>query len=137
MTAFRSTRNGLRSIKCFHALPLILIGLILGQDSLAETRRALIIGINDYSSGGTGDGGRGKWTDLGGSLNDAEGLREILVSKYGFKRENITTLVNKEATRKNILTAYNRVLVAPVQKDDVCLFYYAGHGSQVMNSNST
>jgi hypothetical protein len=118
-------------------LPFLVIAAILAQDTNAEqTRRALIIGINDYSSGGNGSGGRGKWTDLDGAVNDVEGLKAILISKYGFPPANIKTLINKEATRKNILDAYHSVLIDPVKKGDVCLFYYAGHGSQVINSKT-
>lgn len=125
--------HGMRRLAAF---PIILVAAMLAQDASAATRRALIIGINDYSSGGNGEGGRGKWTDLDGAINDVKGLQEILVSKHGFPRENIKTLINKEATRNNILNAYKSTLIDPVQKDDVCLFYYAGHGSQVNNSKT-
>ncbi|MDE0837483.1 MAG: caspase family protein, partial [Kiritimatiellae bacterium] len=100
-------------------LPLLVTAAMLAQDTNAEqTRRALIIGINDYSSGGNGSGGRDKWTDLDGAINDVEGLKAILVSKYGFLPANIQTLINKEATRKNILDAYHAVLIDPVKKGD-------------------
>ncbi len=105
----------------------------------AATRRALLIGINSYSAGpgsSAGAGGRGVWTDLNGAVNDIHTLKEILMANYGFPRQNIQVLTDKQATRDAILSAYRRSLIDPVQPGDVCVFYYAGHGSQVRNSRT-
>lgn len=106
-------------------------------------QRALLIGINDYTAthvsahrGSTPAPGR-DWPNLNGPLNDVAALEEMLVLIYGFDRRDIVTLTNQNATRSAILTSLERHLVRPAAKDDVLLFYYAGHGSQVRNSKST
>lgn len=103
------------------------------------TRRALLIGIDDYTASaipGPQSGlGRG-WPDLKGAVNDAGILAEMLVLLHGFERKNIVTLTNQQATRANILEAIEQHLVRPAGKDDIVFYYFAGHGSQVPNAAS-
>ena len=54
---------------------------------------AVVIGINDYA----------KWPKLSYAVNDAKGVRELLVEKFRFKPENIQVLLDSEATRERIL----------------------------------
>lgn len=109
----------------------------------AETRRALLVGINTYSppqrsSGSAGSAvspeGRATWTNLDGCTNDIEVMRELLEAKFHFKRENIMMLPNGEATREAMLAAIRKHLTEASSKGDVAFFYYAGHGSRVTNS---
>lgn len=105
----------------------------------AVRRRALLVGINDYTASTLG--GRlytpalpaRDWPNLNGAVNDAAAMREMLVLLYGFERRDIAVLTDQEATRGAILQALER-LAASATKEDVLLFYYAGHGSQVRNS---
>lgn len=105
-------------------------------------RRALLIGINDYSASGiaslrSGSPPHGRdWPPLNGAVNDVRTLKEMLVLLYGFRAEDIATLTDQEATRDAILHTIESRLVAPSGKDDLVFFYYAGHGSQVANSQS-
>ena len=55
---------------------------------------AVIIGINDYA----------KWPKLSYAVNDATAMQELLVEKYGLKRENITLLLDRDATRERIMS---------------------------------
>lgn len=109
--------------------------------AIAESRRALLIGINDYSAsriratGKAGAPGR-EWPDLRGPVNDVTALREVLVSAYGFRAEDIVTLTDQQATRAAILQILERHLVDTASKGDVVFYYYAGHGSRVANSRS-
>ena len=114
----------------------------------AETRRALLIGIDRYvppkpPSGQTGStimtfaaGGRGDWSDLDGAVNDVDALQQILTARYGFKREDIRVLRNFEATRDRILSETKKWLIDAAAPGDVSFFFYAGHGSQVKNSRT-
>ena len=77
---------------------------------------ALVIGINSYS---------GYWPHLKNAVNDAEGLAEILKKSYVFN--DIYTLIDKEATRKNILDKLDW-LSRNLTKDDNLLIFYSGHG---------
>ena len=104
-------------------------------------RRALLIGINDYSASDirtpTQPAAPGReWPDLRGAVNDVQTLQEMLVLLYGFQHHDIVTLTDQSATRAAILESLERHLVATSAKDDVLFFYYAGHGSQVRNSRS-
>jgi hypothetical protein len=105
-------------------------------------RRALLIGIDDYSASrlpfpaGSPTVESRDWRDLRGAVNDVSILRELLVLLYGFKPEDIVTLTDQGATRAAILEAIDRDLVQPAAKGDVLFYYFAGHGSQVPNSRS-
>ncbi len=78
--------------------------------------KALIIGIDDYEDP--------KITDLKTAVNDANSMTKILRDKYNFKVE---TLLNREATRKAIITALRNLAGSATENDSV-LLYYGGHG---------
>jgi hypothetical protein len=90
-------------------------------------RRALIIGINDYSAS------QGKVKSLAGCVADALSVRGLLLSRFGFQQNEIDTLFNKAASRKNIVAALRRLELA-AKKDEVIFIYYAGHGISLINS---
>src|SRR5438477_73707 len=103
----------------------------------AGHRRALLIGINDYAAAHPGAAavpGR-DYPNLTGAAPDARLLQEMLALLYRFQPRDIVTLTDQAATRSAILTELEE-LGKSAQKDDVILFYYAGHGSQVKNSLS-
>jgi hypothetical protein len=105
------------------------------------TRRAVLVGIDDYSAsrlprpagGGTGPPGA---PDLYGAVNDVRTIGEILVALYGFASRGVLTLTDQAATRAAILRALDERLVQPTRPGDVVLFYFSGHGSQVANTRS-
>lgn len=121
--------------------------MLAPTSGFAQTRRAVLAGINHYVPEGTtpkkivltekaGVGGRGSWTNLEGSLNDVESIRELLITRYGFEEKNIHVLTEAEATHENILKAIQTYLADPASPGDISFFYYAGHGSQMKNSKS-
>lgn len=91
-----------------------------------QEKYALIIGIGTYKNLGP----------LNNAENDATELKNILIKKYGYKKENIKLLLGKDATRDNINdTLYEYVNIA--MNDDSLLFFYAGHGTTILdNSNN-
>ena len=95
----------------------------------APRRRALIIGIDAYSASP-------RWQSLDGAANDARDMAELLRSRYGYGAEDVTVLLDGQATREAILAAFKRVLVEPSTPGDLGVFFYAGHGSQVRNLKS-
>lgn len=109
---------------------LSIVALLLAAPLAAQTKRALLIGINDYSLSKAG------WPNLFGTVNDVAALREMLLHVYGFRQQDIVVLTDKQATRAAILQKLDE-LARRSGKNDVVLFYYAGHGSQVMNSRSS
>jgi hypothetical protein len=109
-------------------------------DAAPAHRRALLIGINDYSASrlasiGPPVPGR-VWSNLDGALNDVALMRELLLKKRGFAADDIVVLTDQQATRAAILDAIDQQLVGKAKKGDVVLFYYSGHGSQVRNTKS-
>jgi Caspase domain/Glucodextranase, domain B len=77
---------------------------------------ALVIGINSYT---------GYWPSLKNAVNDANGIAEVLKKDYMFN--DVITLLDKDATRKNIIHHFEN-LTSNLTKDDNLLIFYAGHG---------
>jgi peptidoglycan/xylan/chitin deacetylase (PgdA/CDA1 family)/uncharacterized caspase-like protein len=82
---------------------------------------AVIVGVNDYQN----------WPKLRYAVNDANGVEEVLVNKFGFKKENIRKLTNAEATRQRIMEVLGDELTdgRKVQREDRVFFFFAGHGA--------
>jgi len=138
----------------------ILAAVLLPSSILAQcqpTKRALVVGINTYKGdprkpafriekplvprlpvqGETVDRGFG---NLRGPVNDATDFADLLVSDFGFPRENVRLLLEENATAQNILDTFERDLVkdkednsGSVCANDVEVFFYSGHGSQIRN----
>lgn len=115
------------------------LALLLACDAHAA-RRALLIGISDYSASQLGPPRtvppHRHWPDLGGPVNDVRAMQEVLIDVYGFRAGDIVTLTDQRATRVAILQAIHQHLVAPAAAGDTLFFYFGGHGSQVRNSAS-
>ena len=141
--------------KQFFSIVLTML-FVLALSTVAEAqdnKRALLIGINTYeipgevvrtnqpeqtttsASAQRAASSRG-WTSLRGTVNDVTAMKNVLITRFGFKDENITVLLDEEATRDNILAALQTVLVDETIPGDDVFFLYAGHGSQVFNSLS-
>ena len=88
------------------------------------TKRAVLIGINDYKA----------VPQLMGSVNDVAAIRHILLTRWGFAPEDIVTLTDQEATRAAILSALRRI-VRESGPDDTVFVHFSGHGSQVQDLN--
>jgi len=118
----------------------ILVVLAAGLDAEPVRRRALLIGINDYSASRLADTRRHavperNWSNLDGALNDVALMRDLLVALYAFEPADIVALTDQQATRVAILRSLER-LANETRRGDVVLFYFSGHGSQVRNSLS-
>lgn len=116
-----------------------MLGLGFPLDGAAQTRRALLIGINGYERfgrpGALTASGRERIGNLYGSVNDVTAVGELLRARFGFDTSHIAFLLDTAATRERIVAAI-RGLTADAQPGDVVFFYYAGHGSQRRNSLS-
>ena len=89
--------------------------------SLYRESWAVIIGINDYQ----------QWPKLRYCVNDANAIEQVLISKFGFKKENVRKLLNGDATRQRILALLGDEFadVNKVQREDRVLVFFAGHGA--------
>ena len=88
-------------------------------------KRAVLIGINKYLIPGA---------DLRGCVNDVANLGGALTELFGFKKGDLTLLLDQAATKKAIETAITRV-IREAKKGDTVLVHYSGHGSNVPDDN--
>ncbi|SJL06202.1 uncharacterized protein ARMOST_09538 [Armillaria ostoyae] len=101
-------------------------------------KRALLIGINELSD----EKGRPQGTPLVGPHADVVHMRELLINKYGYKAENIVTLMDNggstelQPTRDNILRHITRLVHEP-QDGEYFFFHYSGHGTQMVNTDGS
>jgi hypothetical protein len=86
----------------------------------AARKLALLVGIDRYSTG----------SSLTGCKTDVELQKELLVHRFGFQPQDILTLTDKKATRKNIITFFKDHL-QQAAKDEVVLFHFSGYGRKV------
>lgn len=91
---------------------------------------ALIVGVSDYANFGNEIGG-----DLPGARNDARDWRDVLVAQKGFAPENIHMILDLEATRARIVSEFKEWLPSVVKPGDMVVFVFAGHGSQIWDTN--
>jgi hypothetical protein len=134
--------------------------MLAGSLAVAQTQRALLIGINTYQPAGTtaehpagcayGRCEIGSFQNLDGSVNDAQAMADVLTSpKFGFPAGNVVLLTDpapphpspgvvelpaSDTTRNGILAAMQKYLVDVPQKGDTVVFYDASHGSLRVNS---
>jgi hypothetical protein len=78
---------------------------------------ALFIGITDYEHR----------NDLYNPVNDCKALIKVLSEEYNFDRQNISTLYDEAATRKNVLDKIEQ-FATDLSPSDNLLIYFAGHG---------
>lgn len=93
--------------------------------SSASRKLALLVGINQYSQG----------KNLRGCTTDVELQKKLLIYHFGFSPDNIITLVDREATRENILTAFEEHLIKRAENNDVVIFHFSGYGRQIKLNN--
>jgi WD40 repeat protein len=77
----------------------------------------LVIGINNYTY----------WPKLNNAVKDAQDVRDMLTSRYGFLPENTIGIYNEEASSKNILDQLLKIQEM-MRVNDNLLIYFSGHG---------
>lgn len=91
---------------------------------MPATRRALLIGINQYPGIPN--------ANLQGCVSDMELMRSLLTDRFGFAPGTTRTLRDEEATQQAIRGALTD-LAAAVGEDDIVVLFYAGHGSRMLD----
>ncbi len=95
----------------------------LPEPTRAPQKFALLVGIDRYKSP--------RISPLAGCVNDVEDMKALLIGKFEFKPENIKVLINEQATHEGIISAFRSHLIDQAQRDDIMVFHYSGHGSQM------
>lgn len=108
-------------ITMFKAILIFSCGLLISKLAIAENH-ALIIGIGKYP-----------FQPLEGPKYDAIAIKEVLNKKWGFKEKNISTLIDSEATRKNILLSIDNLYDKTSSGDNIFI-YYSGHGTSIYDN---
>jgi uncharacterized caspase-like protein len=90
-------------------------------------KHALLVGIDEYIDPNI--------PRVHGAVDDAIALKQILVSRYGFRDSDIILLLNGDATRQAIMGAFQNLVVKA--RDELALFYFAGNGSSNMDNTPT
>jgi hypothetical protein len=105
-----------------------------------QNQRALVIGIDTYAPPEDAQipssNARINWPTLDGCKNDADLMKQVIISHFSFPEKNVVEIVNLEATRNRILECLENLLKKS-DSSDIAFIYYAGHGSQVKNSMSS
>lgn len=79
---------------------------------------ALIIGIDRYQYA----------SPLSQAVSDAKGFRNALIESCNFDESKIRLLLNEEATRQGIMSAYHSYTSYDINVDDRLVIFFAGHG---------
>ena len=87
----------------------------------SQTKRALIIGVGTYPD-------ESGWTTIHGD-NDVPLIVSALTAK-GFEPDKVATLINQQATKKNILNSLKK-LTAEANLNDIIYIHFSTHGQQV------
>ncbi|MGR9115871.1 MAG: caspase family protein [Gammaproteobacteria bacterium] len=92
-------------------------------------RLALIVGVGEYKNPDV--------PDLPGPPQDAKRFYQLLTDKngYDFPAENVCLLLDDKANTANFKTLFRQVLAERARTQDVAVFYYAGHGSRIRDTN--
>ncbi len=132
----------------------LLAALAVSSAAQGAVRRALIVGIDqDLDATGPsayqpssqtqirlrsihGQPSRSAPPPLDGSVNDAEGIRDLLVTRFGFEASDVIVLKNGEATADRILGLLQTHLIDAAQPGDISFFFFAGHGSRIRNTSA-
>ncbi|MHC4963220.1 MAG: caspase family protein [Planctomycetota bacterium] len=80
---------------------------------------AVVVGINDYP----------QLPKLKYAVNDAKAFQRLLVEKNLVPPENITVLLNEQATLRKLRSALGTGLKGAADSDDMVIIFYAGHGA--------
>ncbi len=104
------------------------VGDSLSDSTQAIQKWALLVGINDYKSS--------LISDLAGCVNDVQNMKTLLTTRFEFPESHVMMLTDQEATHEKIVSTFQEHLVARAGLNDIVVFHYSGHGSQMIDVSS-
>lgn len=134
MSLFESNMNYFHKLIFSILIFIFFIPFTIYAEFNYERSIALLIGISNYNHNSI--------PPLSYADNDTNRLKNCLLQVGGWKEKNITTLLNNDATKNNILDKF----ISLIQKSEkqhregrpleLILVYYAGHGEQGFKKNT-
>ena len=118
-----TTRTWMAAV-CRWLIVLLALGLGVPGRALAERRVALLVGVSAYASPLV--------PALDGPVHDVAALRDVLVRRWGFRGEDIVTLIDAQATRARVLAEIDALARRSGAGDEV-LIYFSGHGTSALD----
>lgn len=103
------------------------LGPAVGAEPQAPVRRALLVGIGSYPP-------EVHWPALEGPRADVAAMRAALLDRFEFRPEDLVELHDEAATHEGIAAAFAG-LVERSGPGDLILFYFAGHGSRLLDDD--
>jgi hypothetical protein len=94
-------------------------GLTVHYSTSRRNVWAVVVGINDYP----------QLPKLKYAVNDASEFHRFLVQKNRVPAENITLLLNDQASLKNLRSTLGTKLKNAAGQDDMVIIFFAGHGA--------
>ena len=88
-------------------------------------RRALLVGIDEYAH----------VHPLVGPVNDARAVKSFISGHLGYSDRDIRMLLDSEATRDNILDAFEDWLIDGTVEGDQVFVFFSGHGFRQPDQN--
>ena len=101
----------------FLLILLFTYGLAATTDKMYANSYALIIGINKYEY----------VQKLDFAADDALAIKDILINSFNFPEDNVTILLDEEATKDDIVREFSDIAFKAAPEDRVVVFF-AGHG---------
>jgi len=74
-------------------------------------------------------------SQLRSCVNDARQMHKVLTERYGFRAADVVLLLDEDATHDGILAGF-AALRDRARAEDTAVFYYSGHGSQVVDPHN-
>lgn len=109
----------------FTSVIIFIIAACLTKPALAIENHALLIGVSNYADE--------RIIDLEGPQNDVAALKTVLIDQWEYPANNITTLVNEQATEESVLSAIEE-LKSSTEPGDSLFLYFSGHGTSARDN---
>ena len=110
-------KNYIIKLKLLYVFIIFTFGFSITTEDIYDNSWALIIGIDKYQN----------VQKLNYAVDDAESIKEILNNSFHFPSDNISILINEEATKQNILKSFSEI-TKNAKANDRVLVFFAGHG---------
>ena len=110
-------KNYIIKLKLLYVFIIFTFGFSITTEDIYDNSWALIIGIDKYQN----------VQKLNYAVDDAEAIKEILEDSFHFPSDNISILINEEATKQNILKSFSEI-TKNAKANDRVLVFFAGHG---------